>query len=183
GYNRWLWGQTASAGPTGYLAYSPTNDTGTIAPTAALSATPYTPAESIEALRYMYDKYGAQLASPYGFYDALNPTANWFSDQFISIDQAPIAVMIENYRTGLCWRMFMRNPEIHPMLSAIGFAYEPDLNHDGTIDAADAVLAIPLMTGPDMGAPTGADEEALRACDRDGDEDLDMADIAVFQRD
>ena len=180
GYNRWLWGQTASLGPFGYEAFSPTNDNGTIATTAALSAMPYTPEESLQTLRYLYDTYGAQLDSAYGFYDALSPTENWFADQYISIDQGPIIVMIENYRTGLCWRLFMQNPEIRPMLAAIGFAYEPDLNHDGVIDAADTFLSFALLGGPDE-APLG-DPEAGVACDRDEDGDFDLIDFAALQR-
>ncbi|MGE3179997.1 MAG: glucoamylase family protein [Phycisphaerae bacterium] len=180
GYHRWLWGLTASMGPHQYLPHAPTLDNGTIAPTAALSAMPYTPTESLQTLRYLYDTYGAQLNSPFGFYDALNPTEDWVADDFISIDQAPIVVMIENFRSGLCWRLFMQNPEIRPMLAAIGFTYEPDLNHDGTIDADDAILAIAVLNGPDQ-SPHGDTEMGI-ACDRDEDGDVDIRDLAQLQR-
>jgi hypothetical protein len=181
GYNRWLWGLTASMGPTQYLPHSPTLDNGTIAPTAALSAMPYTPSESMQTLRYLYDEYGPQLgAGGLGFYDALNPTLSWFASDYISIDQGPIIVMIENHRTGLLWRLFMQNPEIRPMLDAIGFVYEPDLNHDGLLDGQDALLALPLVGGPDVMAP--GDPEAATACDRDEDGDVDTADLAVLQQ-
>jgi len=115
---------TASDGPDGYRACSPTRDDGTIAPTAALSAMPYTPTESIAALRHMYHQYGKQLWGEYGFRDAMNLDRRWFADTYLAIDQGPIICMIENYRTALCWHMFMSNPEIQPMLQAIGWRSE-----------------------------------------------------------
>ncbi len=126
GYGPGLWGLTASDGPDGYRACSPTHDDGTIAPTAALSAMPYTPTESTAALRHMYHQYGKQLWGEYGFRDAMNLDRQWFADTYLAIDQGPIICMIENYRTALCWRMFMSNPEIQPMLQAIGWQSEPN---------------------------------------------------------
>ncbi len=122
-YGPLVWGLTTCFGPYGYLGYEPWEyrDDGTIAPTAALSATPYTPAESLATLRHFYDTYLPQLWGEYGFHDAFNPSLNWYSDTYIAIDQGPIAPMIENHRTGLCWRHFMANPEIQPMLDAIGW--------------------------------------------------------------
>jgi hypothetical protein len=181
GYQRWAWGLTASMAPDGYEAHSPTNDFGTIAPTAALSAMPYTPDESLATLRYYYDTYGAELDSLWGFYDAFNPTQDWFSDQFISIDQGPIIVMVENYRSGLCWRLFMQNPEIRPMMDAIGFVYQPDLDNDGLFDGADGVLLLDmdLLGGPEQ--VSQGDPEAATACDGDEDGDLDVADFQGLQ--
>ncbi len=125
GYSALVWGLTASCNPWGYLAHSPTDDNGTIAPTAALSAMPFTPAESIATLKHFYHVYGDKLWGPFGFYDAFNLQENWFSDAYLAIDQGPIVVMIENYRTQLCWDLFMANPEIMPMLTAIGWALGP----------------------------------------------------------
>ena len=125
GYSDLVWGLTASCNPWGYLAHSPTNDNGTIAPTAALSAMPFTPAESIATLKHFYHVYGDRLWGPFGFYDAFNLQENWFSDAYLAIDQGPIVVMIENYRSQLCWNLFMANPEIRPMLDAIGWTLPP----------------------------------------------------------
>ncbi len=121
GYNENCWGLTASDDPTGYRVHEPTNDNGTISPTAALSSMPYTPNESIEALKHFYRNYYTGLWGEYGFKDAFNPTQNWFANSYLAIDQGPIIVMIENYRSGLLWNKFMANPEIQPMLNAIGF--------------------------------------------------------------
>ncbi|MFN3694289.1 MAG: glucoamylase family protein, partial [Ignavibacterium sp.] len=121
GYNENCWGLTASDDPTGYRVHEPTNDNGTISPTAALSSMPYTPNESIEVLKHFYRNYYAGLWGEYGFKDAFNPTQNWFANSYLAIDQGPIIVMIENYRSGLLWNKFMANPEIQPMLDAIGF--------------------------------------------------------------
>jgi hypothetical protein len=125
GYSELVWGLTASCNPWGYLAHSPTNDNGTIAPTAALSAMPYTPVESIATLKHFYHTYGDELWGPFGFRDAFNLQERWFSDAYLAIDQGPIVVMIENYRTQLCWNLFMSNPEVQPMLATIGWNITP----------------------------------------------------------
>ena len=121
GYSASCWGLTASDGDTGYSAHSPTNDKGVIAPTAALSAFPYTPEESMEALHFFYYKMGDKLWKDYGFIDAFNLTADWYDTQYIAIDQGPIICMIENYRTGLLWNLFMSIPEIQQGLKKLGF--------------------------------------------------------------
>ncbi|MBZ0292698.1 MAG: hypothetical protein K8L99_09080 [Anaerolineae bacterium] len=121
GYSEDFWGLTASDDHTGYLAHDPMprNDNGTITPTGALSAFPYTPDESMRALKHLYEVYGAQLWDIYGFRDAVNPTQQYVSSIFMGLNQAPIVVMIENHRTGLPWKLFMSNPEIKPMLDAL----------------------------------------------------------------
>jgi len=122
GYDTDTWGLTASDDPIhGYLAHEINNDNGTIAPTAALSSMPYTPKESIDALKSFYYEYGSKLWGAYGFKDAFNLKEYWYANSYLAIDQGPIIVMIENYRTGLLWNNFMANPEIQPMLDAIGF--------------------------------------------------------------
>ena len=126
GYSASCWGLTASDGDTGYSAHSPNNDKGVIAPTAALSAFPYTPEESMEALHFFYYKMGNKLWKDYGFIDAFNLTAGWYDNQHIAIDQGPIICMIENYRTGMLWNLFMSIPEIQQGLKKLGFQ-SPDL--------------------------------------------------------
>jgi hypothetical protein len=121
GYGELVWGLTASDNPSGYGAHSPLNDNGTITPTAAISAMPYTPNESIATMKNFYHTYGNKLWGEFGFRDAFNLSQNWFASSYLAIDQGTIAPMIENYRTGLCWDMFMKNPEIPPMLDAIGW--------------------------------------------------------------
>jgi hypothetical protein len=122
GYGPNAWGLTSCSTPDGYRGLDPNGlDNGTIAPTAALSAMPYTPEESMAALKYYYHELGPRLWGEFGFRDAFNLERDWFSDRYLAIDQGPIICMIENYRTQLCWRMFMKNPEIEPMLEAIGW--------------------------------------------------------------
>jgi hypothetical protein len=127
GYSDLVWGLTASWNPWGYGAHAPGEpDNGTISPTAAMSSMPYVPAESIATLKHFYHTYRSNIWNPFGFVDAFNPTASWFSSGNIAIDQGPIIVMIENYRTNLCWNLFMANPEISPMLENIGWAVRAD---------------------------------------------------------
>ncbi|MCX8056385.1 MAG: T9SS type A sorting domain-containing protein [Ignavibacteria bacterium] len=122
GYDSLNWGITASDNPWGYSAHEPlVNDNGTLAPTAALSSMPYTPNESIATLKHFYRNYYSQLWGTYGFKDAFNLSQNWFANSYLAIDQGPIIVMIENYRTGLLWNLFMSNPEIQNALNMIGF--------------------------------------------------------------
>jgi len=123
GYGVNCWGLTASDNQSGYNAHSPTNDLGVITPTAALSSFPYTPTESMAALKYFYYTLGDKLWGAYGFYDAFNPTVGWWAKSYISIDQGPIIVMIENHRTQLVWEEFMSNPEIGTALTKMGFTY------------------------------------------------------------
>ena len=129
GYSADTWGLTASDNPWGYGAQSPTNDNGTITPSAALSSMPYTPEQSMKALKSFYYIYGDKLWGTYGFVDAFNLSQNWYASSYIAIDQGPIIDMIENYRSQLLWKNFMSNPEIQPMLDAIGFM--PDSTSTG----------------------------------------------------
>ncbi len=123
GYGENNWGLTASDGKDGYSAHSPTNDRGVIAPTAALSSMPYTPDESMNALRFFYYKLGDKIWSDYGFTDAFNLSEVWFDNQHIAINQGPIIIMIENYRTGLIWDLFMSIPDVQSGLNNLGFTY------------------------------------------------------------
>ncbi len=121
GYGENCWGLTASDTYNGYNAHSPTNDHGTITPTAALSAFPYTPEYSMQALKHFYNDHGDQIWTAYGFADAFNETKNWYANSHLAIDQGPIIVMIENYRSGLLWNLFMSCPEIKNGLKKLGF--------------------------------------------------------------
>jgi len=121
GYGENSWGLSACDTYNGYNAFSPTNDDGTITPTAALSAFPYTPAYSMKALKHYYYDLGDRLWGNFGFRDAFNETHNWFAKSNLAIDQGPIVVMIENYRTGLIWKLFMSSPEIQHGLKRLGF--------------------------------------------------------------
>jgi hypothetical protein len=121
GYGENSWGLTASDTYNGYNAHSPTNDLGTITPTAALSSFPYTPEQSMKALRHFYDNLGDKIWSEYGFTDAYNESQNWYATSHLAIDQGPIIVMIENYRTGLLWELFMKDPEVQAGLKKLGF--------------------------------------------------------------
>lgn len=123
GYSDSNWGLTASDNHQGYNAHSPTNDLGVITPTAALSAFPYTPEESMNALKFFYYTMGDKLWGQYGFYDAFNITENWYATSYLAIDQGPIIIMIENHRTGLLWDLFMSAPEVQAGLTKLGFDY------------------------------------------------------------
>jgi hypothetical protein len=96
---------------------------------------PYTPKESMDALKYFYRDRGADLWGPFGFYDAFNVKQNWYADSYLAIDQGPIICMIENHRSGLLWEKFMANPEIGPALTAIGFVDDPFAINDPGYDS------------------------------------------------
>lgn len=121
GYSTKSWGLSASDNHQGYAAHSPIDDLGVITPTAALSSFPYTPNYSMEVLKHFYFDKGDKLWGPYGFIDAFNETENWYAQSNLAIDQGPIIIMIENYRTGLLWELFMSAPEIKEGLKRLGF--------------------------------------------------------------
>ncbi|UII21988.1 glucoamylase family protein [Fulvivirga ligni] len=121
GYGEGMWGLTASDNYEGYSAHSPTNDKGVITPTAALSSMPYSPDESMEALKSFYYLLGDKLWGDYGFYDAYSLNKSWYASSYLAIDQGPIIIMIENHRTGLLWDTFMQNEEITSGLDKLNF--------------------------------------------------------------
>ena len=121
GYSDKCWGLTAGDSYKGYVAHSPENDFGVIQPTAAISSMPYTPKESLEALRFFYYNLGDKIWSKYGFVDGFSIHHNWYAKSHLAIDQGPIIVMIENYRTGLLWKLFMQIPDIQNGLKKLGF--------------------------------------------------------------
>ncbi|WP_417444797.1 glucoamylase family protein [Joostella sp.] len=124
GYGENCWGLTASYSVNGYAGHHPgKSDLGVISPTAALSSMPYTPKESMQFLRFMYKEQDS-LIGKYGPYDAFSIEEDWFVPRYLAIDQGPIPVMIENYRTGLFWKLFMKNGDVQNGLNKLGFTYE-----------------------------------------------------------
>ncbi|MEP0366973.1 MAG: glucoamylase family protein [Cyclobacteriaceae bacterium] len=124
GYGPELWGLTSSYSMRGYAGHSPDRDLGVISPTAALSSFPYTPEESMQMLKFLYAPERDSLVGEYGPYDAFSVENSWYLPRYLAIDQGPIPVMIENYRTGLLWELFMGAPEVKEGLKKLGFSYE-----------------------------------------------------------
>lgn len=121
GYGEDCWGLTSSYSINGYAGHHPNEDLGVISPTAALSSFPYTPKESMQFLKFMYAPERDSLIGEYGPYDAFSFSSNWYVPRYLAIDEGPIPVMIENYRTGLLWKLFMSAPEVHHGLDVLGF--------------------------------------------------------------
>ena len=103
GYGENCWGLTAGDSYKGYVAHCPDNDRGRDSTYRCISSMPYTPKESMEALRHFYYDLGDKIWSKYGFVDGFSIHHNWYAKSHLAIDQGPIVVMIENYRTGLIW--------------------------------------------------------------------------------
>jgi len=121
GYGKTAWGLTACDGDTGYGAFCPDNDRGVIAPTAALSSMPYTPRESMAVLRHFCENTDGALWGRYGLVDSFNVSLNWRASGNLAINQGPIMVMIENYRSGLLWKLFMSCAEVQIGLRRLDF--------------------------------------------------------------
>jgi len=139
GYGADCWGLTACDNYEGYNAHAPDNDLGVIAPTAALASFPYAPEHSMRALRHFHGGMGGRLWGEHGFKDSFSEGRDWVADSYLAIDQGPIVVMIENYRSGLLWKLFMSCPEVRAGLKALGFT-SPHL--------ADPHLASPPLARP-----------------------------------
>jgi hypothetical protein len=121
GYSENCWGLTASYSVKGYAAHNINEDFGVISPTAAISSIPYTPKESMKAIRHFYENLGTKVWGKYGFYDAFSETDNWYPKRYLGIDQGPMVVMLENYRSGLLWKLFMQNEDVQSGLKKLGF--------------------------------------------------------------
>jgi len=129
GYGELFWGLTACDGPGvgRFQAYSARgappaeNDDGTIAPTAVGGSLPFAPEICIPTLRHFYEHYRPKIWTRYGLCDAFNLTAGWWDTEVLGIDQGPILIMIENYRTGRVWKTFMKAIEIQRGLKNAGF--------------------------------------------------------------
>ncbi|MFY0601396.1 MAG: beta-glucosidase [Cyclobacteriaceae bacterium] len=124
GYGKTCWGLTSSYSMRGYAGHRPDRDLGVISPTAALSSFPYTPKESMQMLKWLYEPERDTLIGAYGPYDAFSFESDWYLKRYLAIDQGPIPVMIENYRSGFIWDLFMSAPEIQQGLKKLGFSYE-----------------------------------------------------------
>ncbi|MCX2679300.1 beta-glucosidase [Galbibacter sp. EGI 63066] len=120
GYGDSLWGLTSSYSMKGYAGHRPGKDFGVISPTAALSSFPYTPKESMKMLRNLYEKKDT-LIGKYGPYDAFSLEHDWYLPRYLAIDQGPIPVMVENYRSGLLWKLFMQNQDVQNGLKKLNF--------------------------------------------------------------
>ena len=121
GYGFDCWGLTASHGPRGYVAHAPERDIGVISPSAALSSFPYAPAEAMRALRGFLTRPRNRIWGRFGFVDAFCESRDWYSRTYLAINQGPLIAMIENYRTGLLWKLFMGAPEVCRGLARLGF--------------------------------------------------------------
>jgi hypothetical protein len=117
------WGLSAGINSGGGKP-QPRDDSGTICISAALGVMPYTPDESMAVLKHLYRDLGQKCWDVYGFHDGVNQTTDWYDEFYMALNQAQIVVGIENHRTGLCWKHFMSNPEVKPMLDAIGFVQD-----------------------------------------------------------
>ena len=122
GYGDSLWGFTSSYSIKGYAGHRPGDDLGVVSPTAALSSFPYTPKASMNVLENIYKNHDS-LVGKYGPYDAFSLEYKWYLPRYLAIDQGPIPVMIENYRTGLFWKLFMQNKDVKTGLDKLGFKY------------------------------------------------------------
>jgi hypothetical protein len=173
GYSAACWGLTASDDPYGYSAHAAySNDNGTITPTAALGSFAYVPVEAMTAARHFYDVYGATLWSFHGYKDAFHPGLGWTASDHIAIDQGPIILMIENFRTNLLWDLFMSNPEIAPMLATLGFVPDSGAVADVT-PATPAALRLAAAPNPSAGAMSFALELPVA-----GAAELDVFDLS-----
>lgn len=118
------WGLTASDGPGGYKAYGAlpghaVHD-GTIAPTGCGSSIVFTPEESIDCLRFIYENIEG-VWGRYGFADAYNVDRQWIASDVIGIDQGALLLMIENYRTQMVWKIMSKNTSLQKAMEAAGF--------------------------------------------------------------
>jgi hypothetical protein len=160
GYSTNVWGLTACDGPNlttngvMYLGYAARQaagnlDDGTVAPTAAGGSIAFTPEYSVPTLRYMYTNFLRNIWTAYGFRDAFNLDVNWWGTDELGIDQGPMVIMIENYRTQKVWRLFMRNPEVQRGLQQGGFASLPSI--PATLQTASAQNAFNLTWNATVG--------------------------------
>lgn len=131
---REFWSYTARG-----AAATDIRDDGTIAPTAAAASIPFAPEVAIPAIETMHESYGRIIYQKYGFLDSFNPTLTsmpsfrllhgvidpelgWVDGDYLGIDQGPIVLMIENYRSGLIWEVMKRNPHVVRGLQRAGFS-------------------------------------------------------------
>jgi hypothetical protein len=75
----------------------------------------------MQTARHFLGAHGQRLWGRYGFFDAFCEQKDWFASTYLSIDQGPIVVMMENHRTGLLWKLFMSVPEVQAGLRKLEF--------------------------------------------------------------
>jgi hypothetical protein len=123
GYGENSWGLTSSYSIKGYAGHAPAKqkDLGVISPTAAISSIVYTPEQSKAAMRHWYVNMKDKVWGKYGFFDAFSETANWYNKGYLGIDKGPEVVMLENYRSGLLWKLFMQDEDVKKGLNSLGF--------------------------------------------------------------
>ena len=122
GYGTACWGLSASDSVDGYAAHAPDNDLGVITPAAALSSFVYAPAQAMAALRHFYEDLGARIWGRFGFVEGFSEQRDWYAESYVAINQGPLVSMIENYRSGLLWKLCMDIPEVQSGLRALGFS-------------------------------------------------------------
>jgi hypothetical protein len=124
-YGKNSWGLTACIGPDGYMAYrappGPVSHDGTVAPAAAAASIVFTPEESLAALKHFYKEHKAKLWGRYGFADSFNLDRGFWAEDAYGINQGPMLLMLENYRSGLVWQAFMRLPAVQAGMAEAGF--------------------------------------------------------------
>ena len=180
-YSASCWGLTASDDPFGYSVHEPitSRDNGTITPSAALSSMPYTPQESMAALKHFYRDRGPDLWGPFGFYDAFNTQLGWYADSYIAIDQGPIICMIENHRSELLWDKFMANPEIGPALQSIGFVDDPyAIGEPGSFSD---ISIYPNPCNSSFSLTTSAELKKISVCNVTGQIVISLEEVPVGQ--
>jgi hypothetical protein len=138
GYDSLCWGVTACDGPTekynfdgkkflGYAGRGSSGpdfnyfDDGTIAPYGPICSLPFAPEIVLPTVKSLQERYGTKIWGKYGFFDSFNPTANWVDNDYIGIDQGPLLIMVENFRTGMVWDNMMKDPIIQKGLTVLGF--------------------------------------------------------------
>ena len=119
-FSEGFWGLTACDIKDGYRYQSAYNEVGTVAPTAALASMPYVPEYAMRVLWNIHDNYKKKFWGKFGPYDAFSLKDKWFASSYLAIDQLAIPCMIENYRSGLLWSLFMNIPEVKEGLGRMG---------------------------------------------------------------
>ncbi len=123
-YSENFWGLSASQIKDGYDDSNPLNDHGVVAPTAALASMPYTPYYSLLVLHNLREGFGGRAWGRFGPYDGISLKDEWISPHVLAIDQLPIVSMVENYRSGLLWKLLMDDPDVREGLKKAEM-YEP----------------------------------------------------------
>ncbi len=112
GYPPQLWGLTDCFGRDSYTHSAPpgpiVND-GTIGTTAFAGALPHIPGLAMEAIRYVRETFGDRVYGRYGFTSSVNLKTGFVSPLYVGIELGPMALLIENYRSGLIWNLFSRS--------------------------------------------------------------------------